>query len=114
MIQAVNSDSQTSGLKNAPFSDEFRCCYNQLLSVMAEEVGGSKNGSFQNQASPHPAAINGGEQAKGHSVLGHRCSRQKLRGVTSVLVRRHGGCHRAKLKSIARGPAALLVRVQQT
>ena len=61
----------------------------------------------------HPAAINGGEQAKGYSIPEHRCSRQKLRGVTPVLVIRHGSGHRAKLKSIAGGPGVLFVIVQQ-
>ena len=58
---------------------------------MAEEVGGSKMVLFRTKH--HLAAINGGEQAKGQSVPGHRCSRQKLRGVTPVLVLWHGGCH---------------------
>ena len=62
---------------------------------MAEEVGGSKNGSFQNHASS-----SSDQASKGQSVPGHRYSRQKLRGVTPVLVLRHGGCHRAKLKAL--------------
>ena len=85
-----------------------QCCYNQLLLVMADEVGGGKNGSFQNQA---PSSSD--QRRRATKGADHRYSRQKLRGVTPVLVLWHGGHHRAKLKSTAGGPAVLFVRVQQ-
>ena len=76
---------------------------------MAKEVGGSKSSSFITKH--HPAVINGGEQANGQSVPGHHSSRQKLRGVTPVLVLWHSGRHRVKLKSIAGGPVVLYIHI---
>ena len=70
----------------------------------------TENGSSQNQASssckPRRRASQGAERT--WATLGHR----KLRGVTPVLVLRHGGRLRATLKSTAGEPAVLFAIAQ--
>ena len=60
----------------------------------------------------HRAENHGEEHRKGQSVPGRRWDTERHRGVTPVLVLRHGGRLRATLKSIAGEPAVLFAIAQ--
>ena len=88
-----NSLFQSEGPKMSPFS-LGSCCYKQIIFVMTKR---------------HRAANHGEEHCKGH---GRRWDTERLRGVTPVLVLRHGGRLRATLKSTAGEPAVLFTIAQ--
>ena len=60
----------------------------------------------------HRVSNHGEEHRKGQSVPGRRWDTERLRGVTPVLVLRHGGRLRATLKSTAGEPAVLFAIAQ--